>query len=157
MELLGKATINPVVFVTGKVSGYIAWTVMFIFMAGIDLYKRISFPNNEYFFYSLLVPGLIFIVFSLANLGRSTRLGLPTGKTVLKTGGIYKISRNPMYLGLHFITIASMIYTLGIWTLLPGIYSIVVYHLIIRSEEQFLEERFGEEYKSYMGRTRRYL
>lgn len=157
MELIGKPTINPLLFTTGKISGYITWTVMFIFMSGTRLYERINFPWNEYIFYSLLVAGTIFLVISLINLGRSTRLGLPVSGTVLKTNGIYRISRNPMYLGFNLVTVASMIYTLGFFTLATGIYSIVIYHYIILGEEKFLKGRFGNQYGEYMKRTRRYL
>jgi len=157
MEILGKPTINPVLFVSGKVAGYIVWTIMFLFMAGIYLYRRIDFLYNEYISYSLLGLASIFIVLSLINLGHSTRLGLPLKGTRLKTHGIYTISRNPMYVGVILVTIASIILTLSIPTLVAGIYSIVVYHFIILGEEKFLEERFGDQYRDFCQRTRRYL
>lgn len=157
MEIVGKPTINPVLFITGKVSGYIVWTIMFIFMAGVKLYPRIEFPYNEYISYSLLLLASLFLVLSLINLGRSTRLGLPAKNTSLKIHGIYKISRNPMYLGVILVTIASIIFTLSIVTILAGLYSIVIYHYIILGEEHFLEERFGDDYRNYVKRVRRYL
>jgi hypothetical protein len=46
--------------------------------------------------YVLLGFAAVFIVFSLVNLGKSTRLGLPTVRTKLKIHGIYRISRNAM-------------------------------------------------------------
>jgi protein-S-isoprenylcysteine O-methyltransferase Ste14 len=62
-----------------------------------------------------------------------------------------------MYLGFDFLTISAMIYTLNIWVVIPGIYSMVVYHLIILSEEKFLKERFGLEYLTYSQYSRRYF
>jgi protein-S-isoprenylcysteine O-methyltransferase Ste14 len=84
-------------------------------------------------------------------------LGLPTEKTILKTNGIYRFSRNPMYFGFNLLTIASMLYWININVIILGIYSIIIYHLIILGEEKFLEERFGDEYFSYKKIVRRYI
>ena len=157
MNLIGKTTINPIIFYSGKISGYVTWIVQLLMMLGVDVIVRISYPYNDYISYLALLLALILIVFSLINLGRSTRLGLPTESTVFKTNGLYKISRNPMYVGFNLLTISSMIYTLNIWNVILGIYSIAVYHLIILSEERFLENRFGKEYSEYKLKVKRYL
>jgi protein-S-isoprenylcysteine O-methyltransferase Ste14 len=102
----------------------------------------------------MFVTGLLFVLVSIFYLGKSTRLGLPSEQTRLKTNGIYKLSRNPMYVGFGLFTIASMMYTLVI---IAGIYSLTVYHLIIKSEEQFLTRRFVTEYNNYTNKVRRYL
>jgi protein-S-isoprenylcysteine O-methyltransferase Ste14 len=103
------------------------------------------------------LAGLIIIVISCINLGNSNRLGLPVGNTKLKVTGLYKLSRNPMYLGFNLLTISSVIFTLNIVTALMGIYSILIYHFIILAEEKFLEERFGSEYIEYKKRVGRYI
>ncbi|MBU0528577.1 isoprenylcysteine carboxylmethyltransferase family protein [bacterium] len=157
MELIGKTTINPILFYSGKIAGYFTWMVLFLLILNINLFDKISFGYNDYLSIAILIIGLIFVVLSLINLGRSTRLGLPSENTVLKTNGLYKISRNPMYLGFDLLTISSMIYTLNLFIIVLGIYSITIYHLIIVGEEQFLEKRFGLEYTNYKKKIRRYL
>jgi protein-S-isoprenylcysteine O-methyltransferase Ste14 len=157
MDLIGKSTINPFLFYSGKIAGYYTWIMLLLMFFKINLVERISISYSEYFSYATLVTGLIFVVFSLINLGRSTRLGLPSENTVFKTNGLYRICRNPMYLGFNLLTLSSMTYTLNIWIILPGIYSIAVYHLIIKGEEIFLENRFGQDYINYKRRVRRYL
>lgn len=62
-----------------------------------------------------------------------------------------------MYLGFNLITIAAMIYTLNLWIVILGIYSMAIYHLIILGEEMFLENRFGISFIDYKKKTRRYL
>jgi protein-S-isoprenylcysteine O-methyltransferase Ste14 len=62
-----------------------------------------------------------------------------------------------MYMGFNLLTISSMIYSMHIIIFLSGIFSIIVYHLIILAEEQFLEDRFGFEYANYKKKIRRYL
>ena len=62
-----------------------------------------------------------------------------------------------MYVGVHLVTLAAMLYTLKWWTVVPGLYSLYVYHLIVMGEEVFLVHRFGEDYRFYRKKTRRYL
>jgi len=157
MNLIGKTTIHPLLFFSGKIMGYFTWIVQLLAILNIDLVNRTSFGYNDYSSFVILVPGLVFIVSSLISLGGSTRLGLPSEETVLKTNGLYRLSRNPMYLGFNLWTISSMIYTLNIWIVLAGIYSMIIYHLIILGEERFLEDRFGYEYKNYKKKIRRYI
>lgn len=157
MDLIGKTTIKPLFFYSGKILGYITWIIQLLLILGVDLIDRITCGYNDYLSFAFLFVGLIFIVFSLINLGGSTRLGLPTENTVFKTNGLYKVSRNPMYVGFNLLTISSMVYTLNIWIFVIGIYSMVIYHLIILGEERFLKNRFGEEYSVYIQKIRRYL
>lgn len=157
MEIIGRTTINPVVFYSGKISGYITWVLLVLYYLRVDLITRYSIFHNEYIAVITTMLGLVTIIMSFLNLGRSVRLGLPSGETRLKTGGIYRISRNPMYLGFNMITLSSMIYSLNLLILAGGIYSILVYHLIILGEERFMVSRFGEDYKKYTQKVRRYI
>lgn len=157
MKIIGKPTINPIVFYTGKVSGYFVLIILILLLIGIDVIDITAIFYSRYIALILLITGLIFTTLSLFNLGNSTSLGIPSEKTSLKTYGLYKYSRNPMYLGFNLITISTMIYTLNIAIALLGIYSIIVYHLIIKGEESYLTNRFGEEYQIYTNKVRRYI
>jgi protein-S-isoprenylcysteine O-methyltransferase Ste14 len=157
MEIKGRPTIHPWLFYTGKTAGYLTWLILYL--SAFHFYQLRLFHSRltDLSTVVLLAAGIVFITLSLFFLGKSVRLGLPTKKTVFKTGGIYRISRNPMYIGLHFFTMASMVYTFHPLVMIMGIYSFVVYHLIILGEERFLTERFGETYKSYQQKVRRYI
>ena len=76
----------------------------------------------------------------------------------LVTSGIYKYSRNPMYLGLLLIVISSSVLYLNIYSVSTPIF---FYYLInrfqIQREEIFLTEKFGKEYLSYKTKTRRWI
>ncbi|HOI26382.1 MAG TPA: isoprenylcysteine carboxylmethyltransferase family protein [Paludibacteraceae bacterium] len=157
MEVIGKATINPFIFFSGKIAGYLTWFNSFLILCGIELIDKQSFYLSHYIAGFILIVGLFFTVISLVNLGKSTRLGIPSNDTEFKTNGIYKISRNPMYVGFNLITIASMIYACHWIVFALGIYSLITYHLIIKGEEAFMVKRFGEEYKNYQLKVRRYL
>ncbi|MCB2194982.1 MAG: isoprenylcysteine carboxylmethyltransferase family protein [Bacteroidetes bacterium] len=157
MELIGKPTINPWLFYTGKISGYIVW-IIFVCEIIADRFNE----YHKFYYYDIVafvmfVTGLLLVLVSLFHLGKSTRLGLPSEQTKLKTNGIYKISRNPMYVGFGLFTLTSMIYVHNIVIIIAGIYSLLAYHLIIKSEEEFLSRQFGIEYKNYINKVRRYL
>lgn len=157
MDLIGKTTINPVLFYSGKVCGYFTWAVLLFQLLEIEFLSANSNAYDKYAALFILILGLAAIVISLINLGSSTRLGLPTDNTELKSNGIYRLSRNPMYLGFNLLTLSSITYTQNLVIPVLGIYSIVVYHLIILGEEKFLKEKFGNVYSDYCKEVRRYI
>ncbi len=157
MKIIGKPTIAPILFYSGKICGYITWVFLAGYLLNVIPRSGVQSTFLQSFSIMLLGIGLIIVTLSLVHLGRSTRLGLPTGNTTLKTTGIYRFSRNPMYFGFNLLTIASMLYCVNIVLPIMGIYSMITYHLIILGEEKFLEERFGEEYSSYKKKTGRYF
>ncbi len=157
MEVIGKSTIHPLFFYSGKIFGYIIWALYLSSVFGIFIISKNPIQFFIIFSYVLLVIGLVLVIISLFYLGRSVRLGLPDEDTTLKTGGIYTFSRNPIYLGFNLFTIASAVYTANILIAAAGIYSIVIYHFIILGEENFLEKRFGDKYMEYKTKVRRYM
>lgn len=82
----------------------------------------------------------------------------PASATALVTGGIYRFSRNPMYLGLATLLLAWAVY-LGNLAALAGVALFVLYmnRFQIAPEERALEERFGAEYIAYRTRVRRWV
>ena len=157
MKLIGKTTINPFFFFSGKICGYAVWILLFLSAFGLMNISMKSYYPQRIASLVILMPGLLFSIISMFNLGKSTSLGLPKEDTLLKKTGLYRISRNPMYVGFNLITISSIIYTGNLFILLMGLYSIIVYHFIIVSEEKFLASRFGMEYTDYKTDERRYL
>lgn len=157
MDIIGKTTIHPILFYTGKISGYITWIILILAISNVLNFGREQNTSQLFLSYTLAISAIVLITISLVNLGKSTRLGLPTDDTNLKTTGLYKFSRNPMYVGFNLLTISAMIYTPELFIIVPGLYSIFVYHLIIKAEERFLEKRFGDDFKKFRIRIRRYL
>ncbi len=157
MQIVGKTTIHPVWFYSGKTAGYLTWIALFLSISQIVDFRQVHSRVLEYLSYATLLAGLIISTLSIVNLGRSTTLGIPTTKTMLKQTGLYRISRNPMYVGFNLLTISSIVFHLNIVILICGIYSIFVYHLIVLGEESFLEKEFSQGYLAYKSRVRRYL
>ena len=78
--------------------------------------------------------------------------------SALVTTGIYRFTRNPMYLSLASLTLAGAIFLDSWWVVitLPGVLTIVD-RLVISREERYLAARFGAEYDDYRGNVRRWL
>ena len=76
----------------------------------------------------------------------------------LVTSGIFKYSRNPMYLGMLMIIISTSIFYLNIYSILtPFLFVFWINKFQIKREEIFLTEKFGKEYLSYKNKTRRWI
>jgi protein-S-isoprenylcysteine O-methyltransferase Ste14 len=78
--------------------------------------------------------------------------------SALVTDGPYRITRNPMYVGMACLYVAIAVGFSLIWALvLLPLVLIVVDRLVIAKEEPYLERLFGEPYLDYKNRVRRWL
>jgi protein-S-isoprenylcysteine O-methyltransferase Ste14 len=78
--------------------------------------------------------------------------------TAIVTSGPFRFSRNPLYfaLTLLFIGLTLVLNTWwGIVTLVPLL--IIMHRGVVLREERYLEQKFGESYRQYRSRVRRYL
>ena len=82
----------------------------------------------------------------------------PEKASKLVTGGLYGISRNPMYLGLLFLLIALFFYLRNIFNI-PILIGYIWYitEFQIKPEESVLKTHFGEQYREYRAKVRRWL
>ena len=82
----------------------------------------------------------------------------PSDATALVTEGMYRYSRNPMYLGLLLLTIASTIW-FGTWfgIIINILFIFLINFLQIIPEEEALLAIFGEEYEEYKKNVRRWI
>ena len=78
--------------------------------------------------------------------------------TKLVTSGPYRITRNPMYLGLELVLLGVFFLTKSPFFLIPPIaFFFLINFLQIPFEENLLTERFGRSYVEYCHRVRRWL
>lgn len=104
------------------------------------------------------IAGVTILGIAVRTMRDNWRTEIPEDEcTQLVTNGIFRISRNPAFLGfdLMFVGLAAMFFNpvLAVLTAL----NIVLYHLQILREERFLKSVFGAPYIEYMSRTRRYF
>ncbi|PJG84148.1 methyltransferase family protein [Caviibacterium pharyngocola] len=78
--------------------------------------------------------------------------------SVLVTNGIYRISRNPMYLSLLLLLISWCLYLGSLGGLLGVIlFVFIINELHIKPEEKVLTEYFGNQYREYQRKVRRWV
>jgi protein-S-isoprenylcysteine O-methyltransferase Ste14 len=78
--------------------------------------------------------------------------------TKLVTTGPYRLTRNPGYLGMALAYAGIAVVTQSPWVLVPlPVVLVLIDRGVISREERYLEGKFGEAYRSYKARTRRWL
>lgn len=82
----------------------------------------------------------------------------PGAASALVTGGIYRFTRNPMYLGMAAMLLAWGLYLGNLAAIaLVGVFVAYIDRFQIGPEERALEARFGAEFAAYRARVRRWL
>tara|TARA_B100001989_G_scaffold248705_1_gene222709 strand:+ start:54 stop:503 length:450 start_codon:yes stop_codon:yes gene_type:complete len=123
--------------------------------------ELIYLPYRQIVSVIILIIGLIVIVSPVVDFIKSKTTVNPVKfKNVnrLVTTGIYRYSRNPMYLGMILIIISTTVYYLNFLSVFsPLIFYIWINKFQINREEIFLEDKFGSEYLKYKSKTRRWI
>ena len=106
----------------------------------------------------VLTAGFLLTIMVHFDLGHQWRSGIdPGGPEKLRTDGLYKYSRNPMFLG---IATAQAGFFLALPSIFSGVCLLVGWYILHRqtiAEEAHLLNRFPKDYSQYMGRVRRWL
>lgn len=126
-------------------------------------FNKANFSLNQHNQFALffLIVALIIIVISIAKFIKikTTISPLKPNKTsILVDSGIYKHTRNPMYLGLLLILFSLFLYLKNFLSFL--VLPLFVIHITknqILPEEKVLENLFGEQYKKYKNKVRRWI
>ncbi|SHO48109.1 methyltransferase family protein [Anaerocolumna xylanovorans] len=138
-----------------------------IFSTVITIVMMISAITNTFLFESLIIRGLGLMIFGLGTcifitamitMQDNWRAGIPDqDKTTMVTSGIYKISRNPAFLGFDLTYIGVSITFGNVVLIIMAVLAVTLMHLQILEEEEFLEETFGSQYSNYKKRVGRYF
>ena len=140
--------------------------IVVLFFAGIMAliahYSVIDFTVFvAYFAASLVIIGCASCVAGVVSfkLAKTTvNPNKPEQASKLVTSGIYRISRNPMYLGFAFILAGWGVWLSSVWAML-GVIGFIGYLTLfqIMPEERALTKLFGDEFTIYKARVRRWL
>lgn len=101
------------------------------------------------------IPGLWALILML-RAGTNPEPSHPT--TALVTSGPFRFTRNPIYLTFTLFFLGFALITLNVWLLLllPVMLAVIIKGVIER-EERYLELKFGESYRVYKQRVRRWI
>lgn len=115
---------------------------------------------------SALWPGILLAALgvALAIWGRHALVSAGTNvnpyrpSTAIVDSGPYRFTRNPLYVSLTIMYVGLTLAFDTWWGFILLVPVLIVMHLgVIRREERYLEEKFGESYRRYRARVRRYL
>lgn len=82
----------------------------------------------------------------------------PEAATSLVTSGVYRFTRNPMYLGLCFVLVAWAVFLSSAWAFLgPVAFVLYINRFQIAPEERVLSKLFGPVFVEYQSKVRRWL
>jgi protein-S-isoprenylcysteine O-methyltransferase Ste14 len=158
VDMLARPTINPYLFYTGKIAilaacGFIPAAALFPGIRWIeppDIVNLIALV--------LCTAGGLIAALAVKRLGDGLVAGLPeAGIHKLQTRGIYRISRNPLYLGIFLLIISSWLYAPHPANFAAGLAAILIHHRIVLGEEEYLIRHCGDAFRSYVKKVRRYI
>ncbi len=170
-----KTGINPITFsnkndahdyigLVMKIIIAILFATTIIYTLGYPFYKYLNpiaaLQNTIVQLMGLIIIhiSLIWISIALYQMSNSWRIGIDTvNKTELVTKGVFKFSRNPIFLGI-------ILSILGIFLIIPNavnlsitVLSYFIIQVQIRLEEAFLFDQHGATYYKYCATTRRLI
>jgi protein-S-isoprenylcysteine O-methyltransferase Ste14 len=136
------------------------------FLVGVLIQQVLPIPWTRGDVTPVRIAGGVALVFGIvlaaAARNRFVRAGtnvnpmLPV--TTLVTHGPFRVTRNPMYLGLSFFTLGLALLINMVWPALLLVPTIAVLQReVIAREERLLEAKFGDEYRAYRKRVRRWF
>src|SRR5262249_194894 len=120
----------------------------------------VLFPHVRYVAGAVLfIIGLIIGVAGVQGLRASgTNISTDLPATALVVNGIYGWSRNPLYLAMTLAYIGLAIAAGSVWAIALLLPLLVLMHVgVIAREEGYLERKFGDMYRQYKLRVRRWL
>jgi protein-S-isoprenylcysteine O-methyltransferase Ste14 len=106
--------------------------------------------------FALALALAVWAIVTMTRAGSSVPTNLPTA-TIVETGP-YRVTRNPIYLGM-FLGLAGLAIAFdSLWLLATlAAFALVIRYGVVAREEAYLERRFGDVYRPYRARVRRWL
>ncbi len=111
------------------------------------------------------VGGMVFVlalalaawaITTITRAGSNVPTNMPT--TAIVQAGPYRFTRNPIYLGMFLGQIGLAIAFDSLWLLVTLVsFAFVIRYGVVAREEAYLERKFGDAYRHYRARVRRWL
>lgn len=135
--------------------------VFSLFPAFYPYFKPLNYlENNTLRISGILIVGVSLVWTSAAqiNMQASWRVGIDEKqKTELVKTGIFRFSRNPIYLGMIFTSVGLFLLTPNAFTLLMAVVGYMLVQIQVRLEEEFLYKMHGQDYLDYKSSVRRFI
>ena len=138
----------------------------FLILLVLSMLLNFLFPGPAFLsppstFFGFLIIGFGFVLALRSRslfLRNSTTLQLSEEPTLLVTSGPFRLSRNPIYLGMASILLGvAVVQGTLVALVFPVLFITVIELFIIPGEERKLENLFGEPYREYKKSVRRWI
>ena len=152
MAVEKKRKIIPVVYLLGSL------VLMGLLQRFLPLYQYVQPP--------LAYAGVIFVFLGIvisavsADLFVKAETGLLPFEeaTTLVTVGLFRFTRNPMYLGMFLMVFGAAFLMGSIGALIPLlVFMLIIRYNFVAGEERFMEAAFGQQYLDYKSNVRRWI
>ncbi len=137
---------------------FIALLLMWLLQRYFPVHQYVHTPAA----YAGLIPVLVGIAMAAVSAGMFMKVD--TGlepfdeATTLVTGGLFRFTRNPMYMGMFLMLFGVALLLGNLSALLPLLlFILVIQYNFVLGEERFLEAAFGQQYLDYKSEVRRWL
>jgi protein-S-isoprenylcysteine O-methyltransferase Ste14 len=141
----------------------IAWALAVL--AGLTLQWVMSWPFVPASVPAGWVGGMVFVlalalfawaITTITRAGSNVPTSMPT-TTIVETGP-YRFTRNPIYLGMFLGLVGLAIAFDSLWLLVMLVpFTLAIRYGVVAREEPYLERKFGDAYRQYRARVRRWL
>lgn len=124
---------------------------------GLFAAPLIDFTPLKWVGAALIVAGQIIFLLALLAFGDSWRVGIDKqAPGTLITGGVFAVSRNPIFLFVDLYFIGTFLINGTVIFLIFAVLTVAGLHYQILQEEKFLSSNYGKVYRAYQARTGRY-
>jgi len=134
-------------------------------LVGLTLQWVVSLPFMPASVPAGWIGGIVFVlalalfawaITTMTRAGSNVPTNLPT-TTIVETGP-YRFTRNPIYLGMFLGLVGLAIAFDNLWLLAMLVpFALVIRYGVVAREEAYLERKFGDAYRQYRARVRRWL
>ena len=106
----------------------------------------------------LLLVSLVWTIVAQAQMGNSWRIGIDDEhRTELVRSGVFKISRNPIFVGMMATLLGLFLVVPNVATLITLLVGVILIGIQVRLEEEYLTRTHGDPYIEYRGNVRRWI
>lgn len=134
---------------------YSVWGEGYEYLTPITWLQR---PVFVFIGVALLILSLVLILAAQAQMGTSWRIGVDRGEqTQLVRRGLFRWSRNPIFLGMRLTLLGLFLVLPNAVTLTTLVLGDALIQIQVRLEEEYLTEKHGELYRDYCRQTRRWF
>lgn len=128
---------------------------IYLLMGPVELF---DYPASQWLGIAIMTFSLIWVVIAQSQMGTSWRIGIDhERKTEFVQSGVFKYSRNPIFVGIILISLGYFLLLPNSITLVILMLDIALIQIQVAMEEEYLMKQHDQKYTEYCQKVRRWL